>query len=50
MLVADGALENMYSLAYSYLSETRREVVDEFTFAKQVINTGIRKKAKAVAI
>ncbi|UAY52075.1 carboxypeptidase-like regulatory domain-containing protein [Ferruginibacter albus] len=39
---ADVAIENMYSLLHSYFIESKPELVDEFTLAKEIINTGIR--------
>lgn len=35
------AIDNMFDLITSYFSDTKKEMVDEFALAKQIINTGI---------
>lgn len=35
------AIENMFDLITSYFADTNKAMVDEFTLAKQIINTGI---------
>jgi hypothetical protein len=37
------AIDNMYDLISSYFMETNRPLVDEFTLAKQIITTGVRR-------